>query len=226
MAESVLLYGKSGSGKTRSLLNFGEEEILYVNVANKRPPFRKQFKYTMNIKTTINIPEAIAVIKSQLKKMPCKAAVIDDAGYLMTNQFMQFHSQPKKGSSSFDLFNDIADQFWGLLGYIKNDLPEDVIVYIVMHEDTNDYGDTKLRTIGKLLNEKVCIEGLCTIVLRCLSNSSEHYFVTQTDGKDITKSPEGMFSDLKIENDLKAVDEVIREYYGMSGGKRNGEAKS
>ncbi len=133
----------------------------------------------------------------------------------MTNKFMKGHSTTGKGASTFDLYNDIADSFWSLIRAIKA-LPEDVIVYLMMHEDTNDYGDTKLRTIGKLLNDKVCIEGMCTIVLRCMSEDGRHFFRTATDGRDITKAPEGLFEEVEIENDLKAVDTAIREFYGLT----------
>ena len=206
MAEFVLIYGKSGSGKTRSLCNFAEDEIFYVNVTGKRPPFRKKFKYEFK-------SSDVSKIKEGLLRMPTKTAVIDDSTYIMTNRFMAGHSKPKSGSSSFDLYNDIADEFFGLLNFIKTQLPEDVLVFIVMHEDTNDYGDTKLRTIGKLLDQKVCIEGMATIVLRCVTQEKEHYFLTRTDGSDITKSPEGMFEDEKIPNDLREVARRIREYY-------------
>lgn len=208
MGECVIIYGKSGSGKSRSLKNFGEDEIFLVNVIGKRLPFRSQFKYAM---TTDNIDK----IKNGLKKMPTKAAVIDDAGYLMTNAFMRGHSAPKSGASSFELYNNIADSFWGLLSFIKAELPEDVLVYLTIHEDTNDYGETKIRTIGKLLSEKVCIEGMATIVLRCVVRDGKHLFLTQSDGSDISKSPEGMF-EREIENDLKACDSIIREYWGLN----------
>jgi hypothetical protein len=205
MGRFILIYGKSGSGKSRSLKNFGEDEIFLVNVIGKELPFRNRFKY---VSTTDDLNTIIA----GLQRMPCKTAVIDDAGYIMTSQFMAGHSQPKKGASSFDLYNDIADGFWKLIREIKA-LPDDVNVYLIMHEETNDYGDTRLRTIGKLLNDKVCIEGMSAIVLRCVTLGKEHFFRTQTDGSDITKSPEEMFEGEKIENDLKAVDEKIREYY-------------
>ena len=204
MAEFILIYGKSGSGKTRSLCNFAEDEIFYVNVTGKRPPFRKKFKYEFK-------SADVEMIKKGLSKMPCKTAVIDDSTYIMTNRFMAGHSKPKNGSSSFDLYNDIADEFFSLLNFIKTQLPDDVLVYIIMHEDTNDYGDTKLRTIGKLLDQKVCIEGMATTVLRCVTQNKEHFFLTRTDGSDITKSPEGMFEDEKIPNDLKLVTDKIRE---------------
>ena len=207
MGECIIIYGKSGSGKSRSLINFGEEEIFLVNTIGKRLPFRKKFKY--EIKT-----DSIGKIKAGLKKMPTKTAVIDDGGYLMTNAFMLGHSAPKTGSSAFDLYNNIADSFWSLLTFIKTELDDDVLVYMIMHEDTTDYGETKLRTIGRLLAEKVCIEGMSTVVLRCVMRDGRHLFITQSDGSDISKSPEGMF-DKEIDNDLKLVDSSIREYWSL-----------
>lgn len=208
MGIPVLIYGRSGSGKSRSLKGFGEEEIFLVNVVGKPLPFPGKFRYTAKT-------DNYNTIRKGLSTMPTKAAVIDDAGYLLTNTFMRGHSAPKSGSSSFDLYNDIADSFWALLRFVQNDLPEDVIVYILMHEATSDYGETKLRTIGKLLDEKVCIEGMVTICLRCMVEGDRHYFRTQSSGMDISKSPEEMFP-LEIENDLKAVDTRIREYWGLS----------
>ena len=207
MGECVFVYGKSGSGKSRSLINFGEDEIFLINTIGKRLPFRSKFKY--EIKT-----DDFGKIVNGLRKMPTKTAVIDDSGYLMTNAFMRGHSAPKSGSSTFDLYNDIADSFWSLITIIKNELPDDVIVYMIMHEDTTDYGETKLRTIGKLLSEKVCIEGMSTVVLRCVVRDGKHLFLTQSDGSDISKSPEGMF-DREIENDLKLVDSTIREFWQL-----------
>lgn len=208
MGIPVLIYGRSGSGKSRSLKGFGEEEIFLANVVGKPLPFPGRFKYAAKT-------DNYNTIRKGLSSMPTKAAVIDDAGYLLTNTFMRGHSAPKSGSSSFDLYNEIADSFWGLLRFIQNDLPEDVIVYILMHEATSDYGETKLRTIGKLLDEKVCIEGMVSIALRCMVEGDRHYFRTQSSGMDISKSPEEMFP-LEIENDLKAVDTRIREYWGLS----------
>lgn len=208
MGECILCYGKSGSGKSRSLINFGEEEICLINTIGKRLPFKKKFKYTYQ-------SDSIPKIMDALGKMPTKTAVIDDAGYLLTNAFMREHSSPKNGGSAFAMYNNIADSFWNLLVFIKQQLPEDTLVYIIMHEDTSDYGETKLRTIGKLLSEKVCIEGMVTVALRCMKLGDKYVFRTQTDGSDISKSPEGMF-DTVIDNDLKAVDTAIREYYEMA----------
>lgn len=209
MAEAILVYGKSGAGKSRALKNFAEDEILFINVISKRLPFQKKFTY--ELKTT-----DYNLIKSKLQKMPCKVAVIDDAGYLMTQTFMAGHSNPKGGSSTFDLFNTIGDDFWNLIQFIKLGLPEDVRVYIMMHEISNDIGEVKVRTIGKLLDEKVCIEGMFTVCLHCMTNGQKHYFKTQGGSNDIAKSPEDMF-ELEIENDLKMVDDRIVEFYGFGG---------
>ena len=179
-----------------------------VNVIGKPLPFPGRFRYCIK-------SDNYNTIKNGLKKMPSRIAVLDDAGYLLTNTFMRGHSAPKSGSSSFDLYNDIADAFWGLLRFIQDELPEDVIVYLLMHEATSDYGETKLRTIGKLLDEKVCVEGMVSIALRCMVEGDRHYFRTQSSGMDINKSPEGMF-EAEIENDLKAVDTRIREYWGLA----------
>lgn len=208
MAIPVLIYGKSGSGKSRSMKFFDEDELLIVNVEGKSLPFSKKFKY---VAKTDDIDKMIY----QFQKMPCKAAVIDDAGYLMTHYFMANHRNKKQGAS-FEMYDEIADRMYNLVNRIKNEVQEDKIIYIVLHEDTDDYGSTKLRTIGKLIDNKVCLEGMVTICIRCVSDMGKHYFRTQTDGNDITKAPEEMFEEDKIENNLKLVNDTIREYYGMT----------
>ena len=207
MGECVIIYGKSGTGKSRSLKEFDEDEILFVNTVNKRLPFQKKFKYEYK---TADVEK----VKNALKKMPTKTAVIDDFGYQQTAKFMAGHNQ-RSGGSSFDLYNAIADDAYGLIMYIKDELPDDIIVYLIMHEETSDYGDTKLKTIGKLLDQKVCVEGMVTICLRAMKEgTSKYFFRTQSDGQDISKSPENMF-DIQIDNNLAEVDKRIREYWGL-----------
>ena len=203
MGECILCYGKSGSGKSRSLLNFKEDEIFLVNTIGKRMPFSKQFKYELK-------SDNIQLIREKLKAMPCKVAVIDDAGYLMTNTFMRSHGK----GDQFQLYNTIGDTMWGLFRFIKTDLPDDVLVYVMMHEESDDFGNTKLRTIGKLLDQKVCLEGMVTICLHCIAKGKEHVFVTNSNGLGVEKSPEGLF-EYEIENDLKKVDETIRRFWGL-----------
>lgn len=205
MGIPVLIYGKSGSGKSRSLKNFSENEILLVNVEGKTLPFRKKFDYVLKT-------DNLALIIQQIQKMPCKTAVIDDAGYLMTHHFMENH-KAKKGNASFEMYDTIADTMYQLVKRIKDDVEEDKIVYIMMHEDTDDFGATKLRTIGRLIDNKVCLEGMVTICIRCMSDGGRHFFRVATNGLDITKTPEDMFDKPEVENDLKLVDSAIRDYY-------------
>jgi hypothetical protein len=142
-----------------------------------------------------------------------KSIVLDDAGYLITNHFMRKHSSTGAGNGVFALYNEIGDYFWNLTQFIINKVPEDKIVYIIMHEEAHENGDIKPKTIGKLLDEKVCIEGMFTIVLRCIEEGGKHLFVTQSSGGAVSKSPIDMFTDLTINNDLIVVDKTIREYY-------------
>ena len=204
MGEPIIIYGKSGSGKTTSLENFATDEIYLINNENKRLPFRKKFKY-------ISGKKDVAKTVAALSQMPCKTAVIDDAGYFMTDMFMARH-RDKGGSSSYDLYNDIADSMNYLVNYIKNALPEDVIVYLMFHQEKGEDGEMKLLTIGKLLDQKVCLEGKVTICLHCIARNGEHYFETNSDGSTIAKSPKGMFEQ-EIPNDLKFVDDTVRNFY-------------
>jgi len=203
MAVPVIVYGKSGSGKSRSLKNFAEDEIYLVNILGKMMPFKGTFKY-------ITDGDDMQTIMAGLAKMPTNAAVIDDFGYIMTNMFMKGHG----AGDQFKLYNQIGDTVWNFINYIKN-LPRDKVVYLIMHDDTGDDGFSKLRTIGKLLDQKVCIEGMVTVVLHSVIKGDKHLFKTNSDGSDLAKSPEGMFKDIEMENDLKAVDTAIREYWKL-----------
>lgn len=210
MGECVIIYGKSGTGKSRSLKNFGESEILLINTVNKRLPFPKKFKYEYKTADVGKVKAALV----KMQEYNIMTAVVDDFGYQQTVRFMAEHTK-KQGGSQFDLYNNIADDAYGLIMFVKEKLPDNAIVYLIMHEDTSDYGETKLKTIGKLLDQKVCVEGLVTICIRAMKEgTSKYFFRTQSDGQDISKTPEDMFP-LEIENDLKAVDSRIREFWGL-----------
>lgn len=209
MGIGVLIIGKSGSGKSTSLRNFKANEVGIVNVISKPLPF----KNVNNLKTVDT--DNYADIKKIIEGSKTPSIVIDDAGYLITNQFMRKHATTGGGNAVFNLYNDIADNFWTLIEQIKK-LPNDKIVYIIMHEEKNDFGDIAPKTIGKLLNDKVNIEGLFSIVLRAKKVDKNYYFFTQSTEGDVAKSPMGLFDELFIDNDLKAVDNKIREFYGLN----------
>lgn len=205
MATPVLIIGKSGSGKSTSMRNcIDNEDWNLIRVLNKPLPFKGKINgwFTDEYQTVMKC----------LAQSKAKNIVLDDAGYLITNMFMSKHSSAGAGNGVFTLYNQIGDHFWNLIQYIVK-LPEDKIVYVIMHEDINDFGQIKPKTIGKLLDEKVCIEGMFTIVLRCIEESGKHLFVTQSADGAVSKSPIGMFEDLTIDNDLLIVEKAIREYY-------------
>lgn len=212
MAKSVLILGRSGTGKSTSMRNFKDEELAVVNVVGKELPFRSELQSVVNTAD-------YDIIKKKILGTTKKSIVIDDAGYLITKQFMDNHSTVG-GKAVFELYNDMADKFWMLIDFIKNKLPNDKIVYIIMHEDYDERGGVKPKTIGKLLDEKVCIEGLFTIVLRSCINDGQYQFCTKNQGSDATKSPMGMFDDEYIDNDLKMIDDTIRNYYNIGKEKK------
>lgn len=207
MGIPVLIIGKSGTGKSRSMKNCVGKDFGLIRVLNKPLPFRG--------KIGGNITHDYAAInKAVVSPQWPKSIIIDDAGYLITGQFMDGHNSTGKGNAVFSLYNDMADNFYRMIQCIADNAPLDRVVYIVMHEDTNEFGDIKPKTIGKLLDEKVCIEGMCTIVLRAV-HTDDYYFVTQTRDGAVSKSPDDMFESVEIPNDLLMVDNAIREYYGI-----------
>jgi len=206
MGIPVLLIGKSGSGKSASLRNFPEAGV--INVLGKPFPFKG--------KVGSIVTKDYPTVKGALQKSKSNSMVIDDAGYLITDQFMVGHSNAGQGNSVFALYNDIGDQFYQLIEFVIQQLPPEKIVYFFMHEDKNDAGDIKPKTIGKLLDEKVCVEGMFTVALRCIVSGDKHIFLTQSNGYDIQKSPMGMFAEMEIENDLKVVDKEIRDYWELN----------
>ena len=203
MAIPVLILGQSGTGKSYSMKNFNEDEICLISVQKALLPFRKKFTETV---VTDKYSEIIKAMESTKKKV----IVIDDTQYLMCNEFMR-----RATEKGFDKFTEIAQNFWSLVVQEINSLPDDTIVYLLCHTSTDENGVEKMKTIGKLVDEKITPEGLFTIVLKTAVSDGNYAFVTQNNGKDTVKSPEGMFSTYAINNDLKYVDEKIRNYYEL-----------
>lgn len=217
MAIPVLIIGKSGSGKSASLRNCVDNpNFNVINVIGKQFPFRGHIPSL----TTDDYQQVMeAIFKSNAKSI-----VIDDAGYLITNMFMKGHSNAGAGNAVFAFYNKVGDYFWNLIEFIKHKVSEQKIVYVIMHEDTDDFGNIKPKTIGKLLDDKVCVEGMFTVVLRSVTENGKHLFYTQSSNNDVAKTPIGMFEQLTIDNDLAYIDQVIREYYEITEDK-NAEKK-
>lgn len=207
MGIPVMILGESGSGKSSSMRNFTPNEIGIINVGKKPLPFRSQIKPF----NSDNYTKIVDV----MQKAKAKSIVIDDCQYLMANEFMR-----NAKVTGFQKFTDIALNFWSLVQIVIDQLPDDVIVYFLGHIERDANGNEKFKTIGKMLDEKITIEGLFTIVLKTVVSDGKYQFSTQTNGMDTVKSPLGMFAEPLIENDLKMVDETIRDYYNIKGDKK------
>lgn len=215
MAIPVFVIGRSGSGKTYSIKNFKAEEVGVISVEKGRLPFKTDIKtvkipkdFTVNTSAQLNAAK-YAWIEMVISKSKAKSIIIDDSQYLLVNEL--FDRSKEKG---YDKFTDIAVNFRNLVHFV-NDMPDDdKIVYFLHHSETDSDGREKAKTIGRMLDEKLTLEGCFDIVLFC----QDHKFYTQSAGMSTSKTPEGMFEDEEIPNDLKMVDNAIRDYYGLNGG--------
>ena len=210
MSILTMIYGQSGSGKTSALRNFTTEEVAVINVSGKPLPFRSSLKVlSSNDYTTI---------LSWLPKIKQPSIVIDDATYLMVDQFMAY-SQVK----GYEKYNIMAYNFSNLIEAARS-LPADKIVYFMGHSEQMDDGREHFKTIGKMLDNYVTLEGKFTTVLKTVVKDGNYYFSTHNNGYDTVKSPIGMFAEDLIDNDLKAVDDVMREYWNIPrGGEENND---
>lgn len=202
MGIPVLILGESGSGKSASLRNFSPDEVGVFNVASKPLPFRKPLKM-VNSATYADIAKGLSAPK-------LKTYVIDDSQYLLAFEFFD-----RAQETGYNKFTDIALNFRNLIQFVITKTPPDCIVYFLHHTEKRDDGTLKAKTIGRMLDEKLTVEGLFSIVLLCRSTKDRHYFVTQSEGYSTAKSPMDMFPP-EIDNDLKAVDDAIRAYYDLN----------
>ena len=216
MGIPVMILGASGSGKSASMRNFEPHEVGVLNVASKPLPFRKRLP-------VIDCADDYRVIYGTLnannlaspKNAGRRSFVIDDSQYLMC--FEMFRKAKETG---YQKFTDCALNFYNLVQHVIKGLPPDVIVYFLHHVDVDDNGRIKAKTAGKMLDNQLTLEGLFSIVLMAQTDGKTHKFITQSDGLTTCKSPMEMFP-AEIDNDLKYVDQTIREYYGFTGGENN-----
>lgn len=215
MSIPVLIMGRSGSGKTYSIKNFKPEEVGVISVEKGRLPFKSDIK-------VVRIPEDFgpeiqsaaqqnaakyAWILQVVKASKCKSIVIDDSQYLLVNEL--FDRAKEKG---YDKYVDMAANFRELVHAINRMPQDDKIVYFLHHTETDTNGREKAKTIGRMLDEKLVLEGSFDVVLYC----EDQKFYTQANGQSTAKSPEGMFDAVEIPNDLHMVDQAIRSYWGLS----------
>lgn len=203
MAEKVLIMGESGTGKSTSMRNLDPNKVAIVNPVGKPLPFKGKFD---KLNAEIDSKEIVKFMKSQVKAGK-KIIVVDDFQYILAIPYMN-----RIKEAGWDKWNDFGANYFEIID-VCSELPDDVVVYYMTHTETLDDGTTTIKLIGKLLREKISIEGLFTTVLRTQVADGKYYFLTQNSGKDTVKSPMGMFPTYAIENDLNYVDEKIRNYY-------------
>ena len=227
MGIPCLIIGKSGSGKTYSLKQCDPDRFGVISIEKGRLPFKSAIKVAKIPKALRNPDGTELASYSQMnrakyawlmnviaKSGKVRSIVIDDSQYLMVNEM--FDRASEKG---YDKFTDIAKNFRDLVHYINDSVPEDVIVYFLHHSETGADGREKCKTIGKMLEEKLTIEGLFDVVIYC----ADHKFYTQANEISTAKTPEEMFSDLEIPNDLALVDKAIRDYWNLNEEVANGD---
>lgn len=208
MGIPILILGESGTGKSASMRNFRKNELALANVAGKPLPFR--FNGGGEFDETLN-SDSYRAIKKFMKECAANVIVIDDAQYLMANEFMR-----RSAERGYDKFTEIAVNFWDLVQAVR-ELPEEKIVVFMAHIERDANGNEKIKTIGKLLDEKITVEGMFTIVLKTSVSDGKFSFLTVNSGHDTVKSPIGLFEANEIDNDLKAVVDRIYHYYEMPG---------
>ncbi|HOU39527.1 MAG TPA: AAA family ATPase [Treponemataceae bacterium] len=201
MGIAVMILGKSGAGKSTSLRNLDPQTYSVVEVNGKPLPFKTK-------KRTINT-DVYANVSRVLQEAPCDIVVVDDSQYLMANEFMR-----RAREKGFEKFTEIGVNFWNLVNEVSK-LPENKIVYFLHHLEVDEFGNSKEKTIGKLLDDKICIAGMFSIVILAEKRDKEFVFDTQNDGQSPAKTPIGMFPDRVIENDLVLVDKAIRGFYDL-----------
>lgn len=217
MAIPVLIIGESGSGKSTSMRNFNQDEINLVNVLGKPLPFRGKLK---QVKTKDD-----NVIKGALRGSKSLAFVIDDFGYTITDTYMRGSYGAEKFRDQYEVYKKIGSDAYNLISFVQNELPDDVIVYFVMHA-TKENGQIVPATVGKMLNEKINLVGMFTITILSVVDDGEYKFIV--NGTPPAKTPDGMFEQEAINNDLKAVDTAIRDYWDLAplGGVSNADKPS
>lgn len=217
MAKKVLIMGESGTGKTTSLRNLDPKLVAVVNPVGKELPFKGGHKFD-TLDSVTDSKKISSWMKEQCRNGK-KIIVVDDFQYILSVPYMN-----RIKEAGWDKWNDFGANYFEIIDVCK-ELPEDVVVYYMTHTETLENGVTSIKLIGKLLREKITIEGLFTIVLMTGVSEGKYYFFTQNSGKDTVKSPMGMFPSFAIDNDLQYVDEKIRNYYEFGDFKSDTEIK-
>lgn len=224
MSYATLILGESGTGKTASLRNLDPKRTLLIQPVRKPLPFRSKDWHEIKAKGdggNIFVCNDAQKIVSCMRRAPQDVIVIDDWQYILSSQFMA-----RRNEKSYDKFTDIGGAGYDIV-QAASQLAEEKRVYVLAHTATDDMGNVRIKTLGKLLDDKIVVEGMFTTVLRTFVDpGTGYFFLTHNNGHDTVKSPMGMFKENQIENDLAAVDSTICDYYGISVGSNEKQEES
>ncbi len=211
MSIATLILGTSGTGKSASLRNMNPAETLLIQTTPKPLPFRsKDWRPISKDGGNIVVSADSAQIVAIMDKTTRPIIVVDDFQYLLVTEFMS-----RSHETGYTKFTEMAKHYYDVLTKATS-LPANKRVYLLSHTDTSDSGQVKAKTIGKLLDEKITVEGLVTIVLRTQVINGQYVFSTRNSGSDTVKSAIDLFADEHIPNDLAEVDKAIVAYYELS----------
>lgn len=220
MSYACLVLGESGTGKTCSLRNLDPKNTLLIQPVRKPLPFRstgwKEIKAKGDGNNILVCSNPQAIINC-MKASPFDVIVVDDWQYILASMYMA-----ARNVKGFDKFTEIGGAGFDI-AKAASELGENKRVYVLAHTTSDEFGNTRIKTLGKLLDDKIVVEGMFTTVLRTHVENGRYLFSTQNSGSDTVKSPMGMFSEQYIENDLAAIDRVICDYYGITNEKENEE---
>ena len=210
MSIAAFILGESGTGKSTSMRSMNPAETLLIQAIKKPLPFRSSgWKYLSKEGGNILVCDQSAQIIAAMHKTQRHIIVIDDFQYILANEFMR-----RTDERGFDKFTDIGKHAWDIL-CAASSLPDHVRVYILSHTETSESGRVKAKTIGRMLDEKITIEGMFSIVMRTSVINGQYLFSTKNNGSDTVKTPLGLFDADHIDNDLAAVDAAIVDYYQL-----------
>lgn len=217
MSVMTLVIGESGTGKSSSLRMFNPDDCLLIQAIKKPLPFKASGwkRLASGVQGNIYTSDQTPQIINAMQKTTRKIIIIDDFQYTMANEFMRRVADKETGNAAFAKYNEIAKNAWDIFNAASK-LSDDVRVYVLMHSQSDDFGKTKAKTIGKLLDDKITIEGLFSIVFKTVVRDGQYFFSTKNNGNDTVKTPIGLFDDDLIENDLSLIDSKIVDYYELT----------
>lgn len=202
MAVPVFILGQSGAGKTYSLRNLPNDSYGLIECEKTMLPFKGGKKFAR----TKDFNALSSIVSKYAEKYPI--VVVDDFGYCITDIYMRGSWGDDKYRDQFEVYKEIAGRVYRFIEFV-NDLPGEVIVYLVMHTDVDAQNNIVPATVGKLLNEKVNLLGMVNVVILAEASGGEYRFIV--DGKPPAKSC-GAFDSAEQPNDLAVIDAGLREF--------------